>query len=1028
MSKQQDDFTIDRLTGRSFLIQKKMEFEKKCNMSEMWRPKMPEGLDLEIIHHPLTMKQVVNLIVALGRLKGNKQELVLSTEFRDEQLLDIMLESIVEEEVVFERSAVPPPQFVCLSEEQYSVTDTEKRSLILVENSMELHAVMLQGGAESRKVHLNMSTYRNQPPTPQAEIVALGIKGTKYYLSCHMRDNEPALHLETVDNKENLKTINSDSDMVRFLFYKQDSALDVSTLVSVRYSDWYISTAEENNKPVAMCLEKLRKQKLMEYLAAKGKLKLPNPKPYFRDDKKPETSALLIVKGKENKAPTDISRYECTKVPTLAVQSTKHPARRAFGVTNKVNIKSSILTGRQDASRPSVTNGPEQPKLDQNPGLARTYTIVSFKSNQSSASYLKKQQNTGIRSSGRASTNTAHTAVTKSNSRFSSSSNFALSSAKTKTLSVRMSLGPLVKTKTGLIPAVIQQKERKNVKKESCQNLIQTSTTAADTTTPATLVSNKLRSSSTSSVSVSQRSKMVQRKTLPATSLNNPVNKKTTVSLAAKAGIKSQEQNRCTSKPLLGKQSQLSCNSQLPGRPKSMSRSSKCTAATIKPEGRAGVSKTNKSAGQPTDRPTKQRTAGEGGAGSQPCKVSLRTSSVPASRCSSRALSLVIHAAVAEQGGKTKTCKERDSKKGHRSENAPPPQTGIKKTGAPVVSQTVPRSARTIGRTGQTTDTKTPNFPVRVIPQTEAKKLTAAQEERMKKLEEWRKAKGISYKRPPMPVKPQVRRTAALHQPFWASMKEEDDAHSLICAVDRSLADCIKLLGEGCPADQVKEVLSRLPPVSHKFAKYWICQARLMEKEGNLDVLPMFEKAVGVVLEPVDELRTVVFEILKKKDEIQASEVNENEVEQSPTNESTPESFSNPMKTPNPVRALICGEKGDSSIIKYKITATPGGPPSQRREPALVNGQEVRFFTPVRRSVRIERASLRYPVSLQDHDLCVASYNDLISEEDNEKSEEQKVGETSPSTNNTPMYVYRQNEALKDKVLVQLVCDEGVYS
>lgn len=102
------------------------------------------------------------------------------------------------------------------------------------------------------------------------------------------------------------------------------------------------------------------------------------------------------------------------------------------------------------------------------------------------------------------------------------------------------------------------------------------------------------------------------------------------------------------------------------------------------------------------------------------------------------------------------------------------------------------------------------------------------------------------------------------------------------------------------------------------------------------------------------------------------------------------------------------------------------GPPSQQKEPARVNGQEVRFFTPVRRSVRIERSSLRYPASLQDHDLCVASYNDLISEEDNERSEEQKDGETIPSVNNTPMYVYRQNEALKDKVFIQLVYDEDV--
>lgn len=65
-----------------------------------------------------------------------------------------------------------------------------------------------------------------------------------------------------------------------------------------------------------------------------------------------------------------------------------------------------------------------------------------------------------------------------------------------------------------------------------------------------------------------------------------------------------------------------------------------------------------------------------------------------------------------------------------------------------------------------------------------------------RKLKEWREAKGISYKRPPMPVKAQVKRAEAVLQPFWITMKEKDDAHSLIRAVDRSLADCIKLLEE----------------------------------------------------------------------------------------------------------------------------------------------------------------------------------------------------------------------------------------
>lgn len=54
---------------------------------------------------------------------------------------------------------------------------------------------------------------------------------------------------------------------------------------------------------------------------------------------------------------------------------------------------------------------------------------------------------------------------------------------------------------------------------------------------------------------------------------------------------------------------------------------------------------------------------------------------------------------------------------------------------------------------------------------------------------------------------------------------------------------------QGCPPEQVKAVLIRLPAVSHKFVKYWICQARVMEREGNLDVLPLFEEAVSIVLE-----------------------------------------------------------------------------------------------------------------------------------------------------------------------------------
>ncbi|KAM3610593.1 uncharacterized protein V6R79_006330 [Siganus canaliculatus] len=580
-----------------------------------------------------------------------------------------------------------------------------------------------------------------------------------------------------------------------------------------------------------------------------------------------------------------------------------------------------------------------------------------------------------------------------------------------------MSLGPLVKTKTGLIPAVMQSR--------SSQIQKGTSTTAA-VASIMTSVDNKVRAGTLPLVS--KRSALAQTKTRSISGTGHQGNENTSIKSTARNGLKVQAQIKSNSKPFLGKHSQpLGRNQTLTG-PKSSSSFPKCTTAPVKPEGRAGMANTKKSTGQNADKFTKQRTEGKKDEDGRQYRADPRVCGRPVSRCSSRAFSGTQRPAVAQVGGKTKKPKEADGMKRHTKVNPPPPQTGLKRTGAPVVSKTmsktVPQPMRTVNFTGQAAATKTTKIPVRIIPQTEGKKLTAVQEERMRKLQEWRESKGISYKRPPMQVKPQVKRTVAVPQPFWATMKEEDEAHSLISAVDRSLADCIKLLGEGCPSDQVKSVLSRLPAVSQKFAKYWICQVRLMEQEGNRDVLPMFEEAVSVVVEPVDELRTVVFEILKKKDEFQASDEKKKGEEQMLQSENTSESIMDPLMTPKPVRALICGEKGNSSVVKYKITATPGGPQSQRKEPARVNGQDVRFFTPVRRSVRIERASLRYPASLQDHDLCVASYHDLMStHEDKEECGEEDC-ETSPPTNKTPMYIYRQNEALQDKVSVQLVYDD----
>ncbi|KAM9744447.1 uncharacterized protein ACNS7B_011621 [Menidia menidia] len=864
------------------------------------------------------------------------------------------------------------------------------------------------------------------------------------------------------------------------------------------------------NQP-ALSRKELRKQKLMEYLAAKGKLKPPALKALLHSDLpvvKTDTPASKVLGGKENKAPADRLKCDDSKGQNIP-SSGPNPPRGAFDDKGQINSKGSTQAGEQ------ISNCLSLLKPNVNRGLTRTYSVVRDKPNSIPTGHLKKQTN-------------ACTFGAKPGFKSGLRPNRS-ASCPGQTTTNRLSVGPCVKTKTGLIPAVIQPRSTGSNRLDPPSSTTRSSSQRPQTFVPSTIrtdrkapaqskpaaifkpaqIGGKSQMSSTSFRSRVESSGLEGRapakKLANANSQLSAQSRPAAIFKPAQTGDKSQTsgtsfrsrvepsglEGRAPAKKLANANSQLSAQSQpaaifkpaqtgdksqtsgtsfksraepsgLEGRapakklananPKPQPPAQSRPAAIFKPaqiggksqtsgglkvasasfrsraEGRALAKKLASANPLPPaqSRPAaifkpaqtgdksqklgglrvastsfRSRVQSSGLEGRAPNKkLSLRpeagftnqksganapkTPSTTASTCSSRA-------ATGGRRAETKTGREVNSKKENRPTYVPPQR-----------AKTKPKP------TGRDPGTRTPKPSGRPEPQTEGKKLTAAQEERMKKLQEWRESKGISYKRPPMPARPPTRNPASVPQPFWASMKAEDDAHSLICAVDRSLADCIKLLAEGCPPAQVREVVSRLPAVSQKFAKYWICRARLMEREGDLEVLPMFEEAVRVVLEPVDELRTVVFDILKKKDEIQVSEEREDDEEAFSTPGNTPDCSPSPMMTPKPTRALINGEKGPSSVVKYKITATPGG---QQGEPVRFQGQEVRFFTPVRRSVRIHGDARRYPAALQDHDVVVGCHGDLQAQE----------GGGSP-----PMYVYRENEALRDKVEVRLVCEDAV--
>ncbi|XP_078421914.1 uncharacterized protein LOC144694967 isoform X2 [Cetorhinus maximus] len=278
-------------------------------------------------------------------------------------------------------------------------------------------------------------------------------------------------------------------------------------------------------------------------------------------------------------------------------------------------------------------------------------------------------------------------------------------------------------------------------------------------------------------------------------------------------------------------------------------------------------------------------------------------------------------------------------------------------------------------------------------------KAVKGQDERRKRLEEWLASKGKTYKRPPMPT-PWKRSVQSVKKnlefSFWEAIEEEEEQKSLTNRVNRMLDDCMRLLEKGSPPEQVSAALQNVPE-GEKFAKYWICRARLLELTGSMEaIIALFEQAVHSGAEPVEELRSALVEtIMRNANSQAASAEEENETEDYET-----EDFGElATVTPHMTATRVLYEKTDghgSSVVKYRVTAMPQALRGKETADRIwsIGKQDVKFLTPVRRSVRIEHVSASYPEMLKEHDCCVTSLNELLAVEEAET------------------FVYRENRAL----------------
>ncbi|NWU13577.1 CKP2L protein, partial [Cephalopterus ornatus] len=263
-----------------------------------------------------------------------------------------------------------------------------------------------------------------------------------------------------------------------------------------------------------------------------------------------------------------------------------------------------------------------------------------------------------------------------------------------------------------------------------------------------------------------------------------------------------------------------------------------------------------------------------------------------------------------------------------------------------------------------------------------------------KQLEEWLALKGKKYKRPPMmllqkqAVKPPCRKVEVKEK------QENPEEHCLV-KINNVLTECLKFVEEGVHAEELSKVLSVVPQ-AEKFAKFWICQAKLLARSGPFDVMGLYRAAVCAGAQPLQELREVVLDILKAAGHTSEGNLNMGELS----------GVWHFLQLHCPF-SLLPGEKAEQPIPwepttscpgeRQPVASTPGpmGKPlislplsvklqvtSASRGKEFPEGPELKFLTPVRRSLRVERAGSHYPEMLKDHDPVVSSLSEILDAEE----------------------------------------------
>lgn len=289
--------------------------------------------------------------------------------------------------------------------------------------------------------------------------------------------------------------------------------------------------------------------------------------------------------------------------------------------------------------------------------------------------------------------------------------------------------------------------------------------------------------------------------------------------------------------------------------------------------------------------------------------------------------------------------------------------------------------------------------------------------ERKAHLNESRAGKGRVLKRPPNPVSAQPEPEGPNANPvgsFWTTMAEEDEQRLFTDKVNKIFSECLKLIHEGYPKEEImttlNDVIKNIPDAK-KLVKYWICLIRIESITSPVEnIISIYEKAILAGAQPIEEMRQTVVDIItmknqeksncgkniedacKTKEQIQEVNTEDTGVNLEPGKQEMENKHSRNVvfegceqqqddtKNPSDNFKTPDAENRSGCLIKYNISTTPYLQSIKKKmqfdetNPAL---KELKFLTPVRRSRRLQEKTSKLPDMLKDHYPCVSSLEQL---------------------------------------------------